>query len=492
MTKAAWSVTVERSKIFGVVMGHMLVRRFSCQTCGAPSETTEEAIVVLCRHCGSFVGFDEDAIYKGDRFARAGRKMICGVGTIEAARAFERSNALRLEMDEVTKTGDREKWRLLAWEYYSLFAVAYPDYCPSVNVELRNWMISTIAFAELSTFVPAIAKLQSKYNELAAQLSDTNNALSLSKEMLVAAKAYYSACLSHPEMEAGVATEGVNHHAKEMVRASISPLSLILGEGVVSRILHEVLGDRQVDEKVKCPGCGALVEESICPFCGSALSAKKDDFWLTQTLAIFQAVLPELNARGVLDEVEPIMSVMSYVFIPRQSGNDLSPHLAAEFIRLAVPWVSWEQLWGGIEIYRTMYEKGSADDQFIEKIIDELQPWQSIPEQRPAPPKPHLTPQGPVGKDDPWVAHASSLWSMGMAQSDEISADTLVSFCLPPFFQNQPISIYQAVAFFDSIAPSMAKEELRRAAETLRSGFDEGLPVTLFLEDLAKYYEQRC
>ncbi len=467
----------------------MLVRRFTCKTCGAPSETSQEALLVVCRHCGSFVGFDEEAIYKGDSFAAAGRKMICGVGTIEAARAFARIGTLFKEMDSAAKDVSRDSWRILAQEYYSLFTVAYPDHCPQDELDRRDWIVSTVAFTELSAFVPAIATLQEKYNNLAASLTSSDDPVSHGEKMLAAAQEYFSACLSHPELPAGVGSEGALHHAKEMVRMSVVSLTMILGEGVVAEIRSTILGDKVEEGEVKCPSCGTIVKSSPCPHCGSALGLEKDPPWLTQTLAIFQAVLPELNARGALDGVEPIMSVMAYVFIPRQSGGELSTELAAEFIRRAIPWVSWEQLSQGISVYRTMFEEGTPDDMFINDLLAELSPWQTFPEKRPAPPKPVQIPKGPVGPDDPWVAHASSLWSMGMGAGEELSVESLVSFCLAPFFQNQPISFYQAMAFFENVAPEVQKSEIARAAKILRSGFDEGLPVTQFLHELISHCE---
>jgi len=462
----------------------MLVRTFTCPTCAAAGETDGKALVVMCRYCGSFVGIDPGAVYAGDGFAVTGRRLLCGNGTIEAARAQERLTTIWQDLAGAATSSDREGWRRLSFEYHSLLAICHPELVPTDTAGRRDWLVSAVAFAELGAFEPAVAAAMRRYNELASTLQGAADPVAVARTMLAAAVDYFRTALSHPEFPPGVATEGADHHAREMVRQSVASLAMVLGEVVVGTIRHDLLGDDDVAGPVRCRNCGATVDRFPCPHCGGAASVEADDPWLTQTLAIFRVSLDELAARGALDGQEPVLGALAYVFVPRQSGGMLSPALAAEFVRRAVPWVTHEHLAAGIETYRSMYEPGSDDARFLDELIAALEPWQPNPSRRPAPPAPVNASATEAGPDDPWVVQALALWKLGMGTVPGVGADAVVSFCLAPFFHDAPISVSQGRHFIAQAAPTIPPAEVARAAASFRTGFDDGLPVASFLDGL--------
>src|SRR5262245_36379104 len=128
------------------------LRRFACPHCGAERETLEDALHVMCRYCGGWIGGDMEGFVAGAGYAEtlARTQDALRPGTPAARLAH-----LSLQMEATARAGDRKVFRAMAEEAHALTARLHPSLIPGVSnsgdpERRREWLISSVAMAELN------------------------------------------------------------------------------------------------------------------------------------------------------------------------------------------------------------------------------------------------------------------------------------------------------------------------------------------------------
>ena len=135
----------------------MITRQIKCPQCGAPKETLEESIMMMCDYCGSLISVETSQYFRGDGMAKLHEQAIQKLVNPTAADA--RKTKLTFEMQKAQEAGDRETWRMMAQEYYPLFALSNPDMVPGGGQDpgaLRDWVMESMKSTELMHFDPQV------------------------------------------------------------------------------------------------------------------------------------------------------------------------------------------------------------------------------------------------------------------------------------------------------------------------------------------------
>src|SRR5262249_44998941 len=141
-------------------------------------------------------------------------------------------------------------------------------------------------------------------NELARAQSDP---VLTAKNLFEAWRAYYKWVASRlGPAHAAVLQSDV--FARAGFRSSLRGCSVALGEGVLAKIRHEVLGEAVSRQ---CTTCGAVLDAEAdhdgnitCRFCGAAVRIETDDPWITGVLSQWKHHEERFKREGKLDTPE--------------------------------------------------------------------------------------------------------------------------------------------------------------------------------------------
>jgi predicted RNA-binding Zn-ribbon protein involved in translation (DUF1610 family) len=364
----------------------MMIRRFSCSSCGAPREAREDAVLLLCESCGAFLAIDSGLFFRGTGLADLRDRQLKDL--FDPGRAQARRTVLQGEMASAAARGDRPSWREAAREFHTLLAAGEPWTVPghgSVS-EVRKWLDDTIAFSEFLEFCEEGKAAQAEYAASLSRFGRGGDPVETAREALDKAEAFYRRVSVHSEFPSGI-LDGVSlgHLARQMLRASVTALESVLGPGAAARIYREVLGDTVLStgDPLVCGGCGADLEPGTgvsraigCPHCGTVIHAEREDPWLLNTLAIWETVTRDLGRDGrVPEDGETAMSALGMAMTPIWMGGKLQPEPIHAFLRRAIPWVRREAVEQAIRILASAVPGDQGNIHFFEGLAVLVRGW---------------------------------------------------------------------------------------------------------------------
>jgi len=365
----------------------MLVRRFSCFSCGAPREAREDAVLLLCESCGAFLAIDSGSFFRGTGLADLHDRQLKEI--LGPGRAQARRTVLQGEMAEAAARGDRRSWRDAAREFYALLAAAEPWTVPGRGSasEVREWLGNTVAFSEFLEFCEEGKAAQAEYAASLSRLGRGGDPVEMAREALGRAEAFYRRSSAHPEFPAEVLHgASIEHLARQMLRAAVTALESVMGPGAAARIYREVLGDTVLSPgaPLVCGGCGADLAPGTgegrgigCLHCGTVIHAEREDPWLVNTLAIWETAKRGLGRDGrVPEDGETALSALSMAMTPIWMGGALEPEPVYAFLKRAIPWVRRKAVVDAIRLLASAVPGDHGPKGFIEGLSELVQGWQ--------------------------------------------------------------------------------------------------------------------
>lgn len=472
----------------------MLLRDFTCAVCGAPRRTMENALVVLCPHCGAILTFSGDGLWHPTALAERQEAGIAQLVKPTAAQA--RLMAVSLELARLTAPEARDRWRMLTEEQTVLMAIAYPAHgmpIPKEPEARRKHVAAAVVMSELVTFDPRISGLMRAYSGAAAQVT-SGEPIAAARRMLEAARAYYRAMEAHPQMPPGVLREGVEHLSKELVRSALSGYASLLGANTMERIRIEVLGDDEA-AAAACPRCGGPLESqpgglARCRHCGAVTSVDSQDAWTTAQLGLWAISKNDLIRRHQLDGPTPAITAIGG-FI-HTGARDVSPERALAFLRRAIPWVSKADLIQGLDLLA----HGMAPEPL--QLLGALRAlvwntWAPDPSQRPAPHVARTDFPAPSTADEAaWIESALGLWNHQRGDLLALLAHPLNGMLVAAMHE-QPagISARAAMRFFERAWPGFDRAALLAELSRMAPAYDHPR-MKAFTTELAMLLQSRA
>ena len=469
---------------------HVLVRDFTCPVCGAPRTTHEDALVVLCRHCGGVLSSTGAGMPWRDiaeRHAEGIRQMV------KPSQLSARLTALSLSMAAPSVMQDRPLWRLLCEEQMLLTAIVHPNATAPLPSDPRSraeHVRRAVLMSEIATFDAGVRGHLTGYGHACAELGRGPDPVATARIMLGAARAYYRALVDHPDFPAGALREGAEHHAKELVRSAIGGFAPLLGEGVVERIRVEVLGDAlEPLAGVRCSKCGApLTSETTlqrCKFCGAVTDVDPADAWMSARLGLWKVTLDELVRGERLDGPTPAISALgSFLYTDAAS---VSAEKAVRFLARAIPWMPLGELIRAVDILLAAMASHPTKRRLLEEIRAIAQrDWRCDPSARPrkeAPPKAHPPPT--EADEAAWIESALALWSHRRGPLIELLGHPLGAIQVAAVHDVPAgVSPRAAIRFFERAAPGFDRRAMREEVSRLAPGLEHPR-VAAFLAELS-------
>ena len=414
-----------------------------------------------------------------------------GEGWIDGARAAEHAAAVRrtvlpsaldarllrvtFEMEDARARGDRETHRVLAEEQVVLTALIHPR-SMRLPDEPSARATAVAGHAKVVSVMSFDADLRAKiaaYGEATGKLSAIGDPVERARAMLDAARTYYRALAVHPDLPVGFLREGVEHHAREMVRSAVEGWSMLLGAGAVERIRIEVLGDIEVArDQARCPKCGApLASTGIvsCPHCGAVTRVDVVDAWTQAQLALWELSLAELMRRPEgLDGPSPVIAAVGG--FAHTAAREVEPALAARFLRRAIPWVSADDLAAGFAILRH-----ATDPAWLDAIRAELGEWTADPAQRPVRGAPKEIAPPTFEQEQAWVEQALAIWSRaGGTTPLELLGPALSALQVAAVHEvSCGVTARSALDFFERAQPGFDRTAMLAQVDLLYVGYDQ-------------------
>jgi DNA-directed RNA polymerase subunit RPC12/RpoP len=453
----------------------MLVRQFKCPSCGASRDSLEESITVVCAYCGTIIAIDSSGGYRGHGFAETVRRS--NETFLDPTAADVRKMQLAGEMHQAHTAGDRERWRLLASEYYALLAVTDPHMVPAhvkQQEDFRQWYREAVECGEIMMFDPEVRALFERVTALAqALVTDGGDRVASIEEMVAAGTAYYRLLKEHPDLPRGVLSGPPDHHGRQLVRTMLASMEATLGPGEAARIYREVFGEAALDSEARntCTNCGAPLDTDqveggylTCPFCDAVIQLSGDP-WIESTLAMWEAQLDDLGKRGVLDGQEAAMAVLSLTMLPfHTGGRPPDPDTAYTFLVLAVPWLEASILGEAIGLLLSGHGDTPELKRFLKALQAKLGEWVPDPSRRP---DPEAATTGAAGGQ--WADMQAALWKQSPRTTN--LEESLIGMCLMPFYQGSSVTAAQALDFFGKTGERTSKRKLREAADQILAGY---------------------
>jgi ribosomal protein L37AE/L43A len=463
----------------------VIVRELSCPVCGSPHTAEADTVVVLCRHCGGLLGATNDGWQDIAERHADGIRML-----LQPTRASARLLALGQEMAMPALLADRPRWRSACEESILLTAIVHPGTTrlpndPSLRAEhVRH----AVAMSEIAAFDPAVRGHMARFGQACSGLT-RDDAVTTARAMLDAARSYFRALASHPDLPAGALREGAEHHARELVRSTVGGYASLLGEGELERVRVTVLGDspRAADD-VACPKCGApLVVDPAsslpkCRYCSAITNVDADDAWTTAQLGLYRITEASLLRTDRLDGPTATLSAVGGFIHTNASG--VSADTAFRFLARAIPWVTRDELKRGIDLLLLALSGAPEKTALLEAIRELARSWTCDPNARPGR-EPPLVIHPPTEEEEAaWIESALALWSLRRGGLLELLGHPLSTMQVAAV-QEQPCgcSARAALAFFERAAPGFDRSAMRDEVTRLQPGFDHPRVAT-FLSEL--------
>ncbi len=474
----------------------MLKRQIQCPQCGAAQHSLEDAVVLMCEYCGSFVEMDTQQLLHGDGLVQAYQKGVQSF--IAPSRAQARRTQLNIEMQKAQEAGDRESWRAFAREFYTLLPITDPEMVP---VEYRSggalsrWVTTNTVSGELLAFDEGVQAANQVCVGLIEDLYQGGDVVAKGRALLAAAAVFYKTLMEHPDYPEDGSRPPLDHLAANYVRGIVAGTESILPPGAAATIYEEVLGDKRVygGDEVTCDGCGAVLDEAqrsegSCPFCGAAIVLEEDP-WLSSLLATWQATvahLPDDDATAFAALSHPLTSYWTNESVPPAAD-------VYRFLTAAVPWLPAPLL--RLQLTRLMEAYESTPElttMFIE-LEALLLAWRPSPR-----PEPEAAPRMPVVAassappaeevdlaDDPWVLQTVAMWGQVRPHLDDEQLEmSLLSQVTTPFYLGGTITAAQALAFFEIAEPGYSLRRMRDALEVQVVAGQQNPDLAEFLGEL--------
>ena len=466
-----------------------LVRAFACSVCGGPRTTTEDALVVLCTYCGAVLTSSGSGAPWRDLAARHAE----AIGDfLKPSATSARLTELSLRMHRPEIARDRALWRLLCEEQVLLASLARAGQAlPREPRERTEAIRRAVILAEIATFDPRSVAAMARYGEACAPLGRSGDPVATARAMLDGARAYYRAIEAHPPFPPGGLREGVEHHARELVRGAILGYATLLGEGTLERIRVEVLGDRaRAGGDLRCATCGAPLEARSalqrCLHCGAVAAVDADDAWTSAQLGIWAITLAELVRSDRLDgRTATISAIGGFLYTP---AVDVSAEKAAGFLRQAIPWVALHELLQGIDVLATAASGDATKVALLQDVRAHVERgWRHDPEARPrkpAPAGPHAPPT--EAEEDAWVAATLALWAHRRGTLMDLLGHPLGAMQIAAVHDRPTsCSARAALRFFEQAMPGFDRGAMAAHLSQLAPGFDHPR-VAAFIADLGR------
>ena len=357
----------------------------------------QDAIVVMCEHCGSFVGLQAEAAMDPQRLAERSAEALQSLFAPTDLQARQTEAAMR--MSAARSAGDRDTWHLWAREYYTLAAVQTPDTvgAPKALVSRARWLQHCLAVGEVTAFDPGMQAVNQRHTDAMTRLYQTKAPVEDARAALAAGIAVQRYLDQHPDIPDAVQSTTPEHRATESLRMVLAAARMTLGADVAGRIRTRVLGDDAVrGNEFPCTGCGGLIQGTgtrlICPYCGVvteraasgdrpepsvepptpalAPSVAADhvfdasDPWIRQTLALWD--IDQQRNPGAI----PLgTSAVGFIMSPFHAGGSLHPRQALAFLELLTPQPPPAQI---VSFARVMRDAGVRPDahEVLDAIIE--------------------------------------------------------------------------------------------------------------------------
>jgi len=481
-------------------MGDPIVtRRIQCTRCGAAHSVLDDALVVVCEHCGAFVALQAEAHWGGARMAERYTEQLRAL--VEPSWADARKLQAQLGMAEAQAQGDREQWRLWAREYHALLPSTDPAQVvgdPNDPRQMERWVRQAMKAAELSTFDPGIRAAQGRFASAAGSLYRDADPIAAAHATLHAAEQLYRAMFEHPDYPQELAAGDPSHMAREMLRSTLIGAATMLGPGVVTRIRQQVLGDETTEaSELRCGGCGGSLPADHgtqrCHYCGGLVEVATDDPWVSTMVGLWQ------TSRGqASDDAAEAMLVITLGLSSYFSRRTVPPVASMLDVIAAGPaWLPAKALHGAIDLMRQGYASDPSVVTWLAQLGEAMEEWvpqgtrpEPVPRLGPRPVAPPTT--GDLGSD-PWVVQTLAQWEHGRsghANNPAGLAMTVLGFMLSPFHLGGSISVDQALAFMERVEPRPERDAMIDAVDLMLRA--EATPVaTPMLEALAEALRRR-
>jgi len=452
----------------------MKVIDFKCPECGGTRKAPERALMLICEYCGVYVGFDQDA-----RTAMDMSRRVMGY-VRNPSREWVRFQELGTELQKARDEKDRETYRMLIPEYYSLYSVLYPDYVPVKGRQaVREWLRQTVVSDELNWFDPGVsAALKAYTGAMGDQGIMRSDPVQWARRVIETSAAYYKIMIEHPECPPGVYTVSPREYARRALEAALPSMLTLLGEENVGRIRTEVLGERQVKQDPSvCPECSASLppgERFKCPFCGTVLVVQKDDAWVAQHVPYFEHAV---ETSGDMTPEKAVSSALAFFITGLQADPAFRGEMAVAFLRRTVPWASRELI---LRQATYLFERSP----FLAVLARHLETWS------PSGAKPSFgsKARGPADPGALWTQELLKLWNQSEAgkkfESPQQEAMSLIVVALYPFHIGGACTVDHALGFFAEVGRRCSDRDLAEAIVLLRPGYASDRGIDEFLAAL--------
>lgn len=462
-------------------MSPVILRDFTCSVCGAPRTTNADAVVVLCDHCGALLTSAGDAddvwVDAADKTAESTLRFV------KPSRASARLVELATAMATAT---DRATWRRLYEEQLLLMPVVYPKAAPALSTDpskRADQVKSAVAVAEIAQFDPLVASRMRAFTASCGKLPGAADPIASAREMLDAARAYWCAMLSHPELPAATAQQGADHQAKELVRSALAGYAVMLGDRVTERIRVQVLGDRvSTEEAASCARCGGPLPPggpslTRCPHCGAVTrvqSGDEDDAWMTSHLGLWRVTLDQLLRGDRLDAATAVTSAIGSLLYT--GAASVGGDKALRFLARAIPWVTLAELEQGIQTLGLGVDGDPAKSRLLDAIVvSARRDWRADPSAKPSRRKPRFHPPPTEADEAAWVESTLALWA---ARPSTRLVDLLgwpLGAMLTAAMSDLPagVSPRAAMTFFERAIPGYDRAAMHLQLVRIMPGYDQ-------------------
>jgi hypothetical protein len=305
------------------------------------------------------------------------------------------------------------------------------------------------------------------------------------RNALAAWRAYYDWMLARlPEHGAVIKPEAF---ARSALRMSLHSAEALLGEGIVARMRHEVLGDALT---LACKSCGAVLDASdaMCRFCGAGVRVETDDPWVTHILEQWAQTEERLLNEGKLHDA-PFAAIQITLFAASTGTGKVVPHSAVRVLARIIPWVPKTRLLEAIHIVEGSMPPAARD------VIGQMRPmieasWTEDASKRPVAKKPtagpaeHASAPNWSADNDPWIQ--TTLANLRLGAPNGASVGQLVGLCLMPFQTGSRLAPAQALALFQRVTPKPNRQKLLEHIGQMRMVYGSNPAILEFLDALKR------
>jgi len=205
-----------------------------CPECDAAHTVLDRAIVLVCEACGARMGIQAGA--------RSPAQAVVHVP--DAEKELTRFNELKQMLQDAREEGELGDFKVAAAEYYSLFAIHFPNNVPARSRdEVKQWLRESVIADELNNFDPDVKHAFDTYTRSMSdmELMEEDPVL-WARKILEAATRYYRTLIEHPDSPEEAFNLPPETYARKALGPYLSSMVSMLGEDAVKRIQKEVLG----------------------------------------------------------------------------------------------------------------------------------------------------------------------------------------------------------------------------------------------------------